>query len=184
VLVADVECYAVAAWSPRGRAPLRSGDHASVPFVDVDRLPVLEPRPGWRGQFFHSAHMTFAYYAIAADADVHLHEHEEEEVWHVLDGELEVWLAGRTDVLRAGQAFVVPAGEKHAIRALGPSRVIVVDHPVRTSVGGLDEGRSRKSVSAARNRRSVITVIWPRPSRRCKWLWGMSRAVSWKRSRV
>jgi mannose-6-phosphate isomerase-like protein (cupin superfamily) len=124
-----------------GRAPLRPCDHASVPFVDVDRLPVLEPRPGWRGQFFHSAHMTFAYYAIAAGADVHLHEHEEEEAWHVLDGELEVWLARRTDVVRAGQAFVVPAGEKHAIRALGPSRVIVVDHPVRTSVGGLDSQR-------------------------------------------
>jgi quercetin dioxygenase-like cupin family protein len=111
-----------------------------VPFVEVDDLPVLEPRPGWRGQFFHSEHMTFAYYAIAPGADVHSHEHDEEEVWHVLDGELEVSLAGSTRVLRAGQALVVPAGETHAIRALGPCRAIVVDHPVRTSVGGLDTG--------------------------------------------
>lgn len=39
-----------------------------MPFVDVPSLPILEPRAGWRGQFVHSEHMTFVYYAIAADS--------------------------------------------------------------------------------------------------------------------
>jgi mannose-6-phosphate isomerase-like protein (cupin superfamily) len=61
-----------------------------VPLIDLDALPILVPRPGWRGRFFHSDHMTFADYAIDPNAAVHPHQHEEEEVWHVLEGELEV----------------------------------------------------------------------------------------------
>lgn len=60
-----------------------------MPFVDVSRLPILEPRAGW---------------------------------------------------LMPGQAAVVPAGEHHGVRAVLASRVIVVDYPVRASVGGADTG--------------------------------------------
>jgi quercetin dioxygenase-like cupin family protein len=109
-----------------------------MPFVDIAQLPILEPRPGWRGRFFHSAHMTFAYYEIAPGADIHEHQHPEEEVWHVVEGRLEVALDGAARTVGAGQAVVVPAGHRHSIHALDPSRVLVVDHPVRTSVGGLD----------------------------------------------
>lgn len=109
-----------------------------MPLVEVDHLPILEPRPGWRGQFFHSAHMTFAYYSIDTGASVHEHHHEEEEVWHVLEGELELTLGGSAHRVHAGQAAVVPGGQPHVVRAIRPCRVIVVDHPVRTSVGGLD----------------------------------------------
>jgi quercetin dioxygenase-like cupin family protein len=65
-------------------------------FIDPARLPVREPRPGFAGRFFHSDHMTFAYYTIAAGSAVHRHEHPNDEVWHVLDGELEVTLDGTT----------------------------------------------------------------------------------------
>jgi quercetin dioxygenase-like cupin family protein len=113
---------------------------APMPLVDVPSLPILEPRPGWQGRFFHSEHMTFVYYAIAAGSDVHVHHHEEEEVWHVIEGELEISLSGSTHRLRPGQAAVVPGGEPHGVRAIAASRVIVVDHPVRTSGGGVDTG--------------------------------------------
>jgi quercetin dioxygenase-like cupin family protein len=85
--------------------------------------------------------MTFAYYAIADGAAVHSHQHEHEEVWHVLAGELELTLAGDSRVLGAGAAAVIPAGERHSVRALSPCRVIVVDHPVRASVGGVAVGK-------------------------------------------
>jgi quercetin dioxygenase-like cupin family protein len=111
-----------------------------VPFIDVEALPVLEPRTGWHGRFFHSDHMTFAYYAIAEEATVHRHEHEAEEVWHVLEGELEFTLGESTRVLRPGQAVVVPSGDRHSVRALTHCRALVVDHPVRASVGGLATG--------------------------------------------
>jgi quercetin dioxygenase-like cupin family protein len=111
-----------------------------MPFVDIAHIPMLEPRPGWRGRFCHSAHMTFAYYAIAPGADVNEHQHEEEEVWHVIDGKLQISLDGVTRSVGPGEAVVVPGGQPHSVRALESSHVIVVDHPVRTSVGGLDTG--------------------------------------------
>ena len=77
-------------------------------FVDPGSLDVREPRPGWRGRFFHSAHMTFAYYDIAAGADVHEHSHPNEEVWHVVDGALEMRLGGETRIVGAGEAASCP----------------------------------------------------------------------------
>jgi mannose-6-phosphate isomerase-like protein (cupin superfamily) len=78
-----------------------------VPFVNPRSLEAHEPRPGWRGRFFHSEHMTFACYDIAPGADVHAHEHPNEEVWHVVEGAIE------------------------------PTRAIVVDYPLRESVAGI-----------------------------------------------
>ena len=67
-------------------------------------------------------------------------EYPEEEVWHVLEGEVEIALDGSPSVVRPGQAVVVPGGDRHEVRALSAARVIVADHPVRTTGGGLDTG--------------------------------------------
>ena len=37
----------------------------AVTFIDTNHLNVKEPRAGWKGRFFHSQNMTFAYYAVA-----------------------------------------------------------------------------------------------------------------------
>jgi len=109
-----------------------------MPFIQTSQLPVKEPRPGWQGRFFHSDHMTFAYYEIAAGSEVHVHRHPQEEVWHIIDGELEMVVDGATSVLRAGDAAVVRADVEHAARVRGHCRAIVVDYPIRESVGGVD----------------------------------------------
>jgi quercetin dioxygenase-like cupin family protein len=81
--------------------------------------------------------MTFAYYEIAAGADVHPHEHPNEEVWHIVEGALELTLDEESKVVRAGEAVIVPAGQTHSVRATEPTRAIVVDHPVRRQVAGI-----------------------------------------------
>jgi mannose-6-phosphate isomerase-like protein (cupin superfamily) len=111
-----------------------------MPFVQPDRLPLREPRPGFRGRFFHSDHMTFAYYSIQQGGWVHAHHHENEEVWHVLEGEVEMTVGGEQRLVRGGEAAVVPAGVEHSATATRPCRVIVVDFPVRTEVAGVDIG--------------------------------------------
>jgi len=108
-----------------------------MPFVETSELPVREPRPGWRGRFIHSDHMTFAYYDIEPGSDVHAHRHPQEEVWHVVEGALELVIDGTARTVRAGDAAVVPAEVEHSARAEVPSRVIVVDYPLRDSVGGV-----------------------------------------------
>jgi mannose-6-phosphate isomerase-like protein (cupin superfamily) len=109
-----------------------------MPFVVPDQLPVKEPRPGWRGRFFHSENMTFAYYEIEAGAAVHLHHHENEEVWHVIEGEVEMVVGGDTTVVQAGEAAVVPGGVDHSASARQHCSVIVVDFPARSEIAGID----------------------------------------------
>ncbi|MFI5287821.1 MAG: cupin domain-containing protein [Candidatus Dormibacteria bacterium] len=108
-----------------------------MPFIEPSRLEAKELLPGWNARFFHSAHMTFAYTEVAAGAGVHLHHHPEEEVWHIVDGSVEMTLAGMTRVVNAGEAVVVPSDVEHGARAVTNFRAIVVDHPVREVVAGI-----------------------------------------------
>jgi quercetin dioxygenase-like cupin family protein len=88
-----------------------------MPFIDTTALSVREPLPGWRGRFFDSASMTFGYYEVESGAAIHPHEHSNEEVWHVIEGELEVTIDGVTQVAGPGSAAVVPPDTTHAVKA-------------------------------------------------------------------
>ncbi len=100
-------------------------------FIDTRKLPVVECKPGWHGRYFDSANMTFGHYDFDAGAVIQAHSHEQEEVWHVIEGELEVTIAGAT--CRAGPGFVaiVPPDTAHEVRALTKGKAIVVDYPLR-----------------------------------------------------
>jgi len=106
-------------------------------FIDPSELPQTEPKSGWHGRFFHSEHMTFAYYEIDDGAALHAHSHPNEEVWHIIDGEVDLTLGEETRRVRAGQAVVIPAGTTHAIAVKRACRAIVVDHPVRHELAGM-----------------------------------------------
>ncbi len=81
---------------------------ATVGVIDTNRLEVKEPREGWKGRFFHSQNMTFAYYTVEAGAWIHDHSHPNDEVWNVIDGQLEITIAGEARVAGPGCAAVVP----------------------------------------------------------------------------
>jgi quercetin dioxygenase-like cupin family protein len=102
-----------------------------MPFLDTADLEPYERRPGWIGRTFHSPSMTFAHWDFRAGADIHEHSHPQEEVWQVIEGELEVTIAGETQVAGPGMVAIVPAGAAHSVRALTDGKAIVVDWPVR-----------------------------------------------------
>jgi len=106
-------------------------------FIDPGALAKVEPKPGWHGRFFHSEHMTFAYYEIDAGATLHAHSHPNEEVWHIIEGEIDLTLGEETRSVGAGCAVVIPPGTMHSAAARHRCRAIVVDHPVRREVAGL-----------------------------------------------
>jgi quercetin dioxygenase-like cupin family protein len=110
----------------------------ALPFIDVARLKPKEPRRGWKGRFFHSDAMTFAYYRVAAGADIHEHAHPNDEVWNVIEGELEMTVNDETRRVGPGCAVVVPPNARHSVRAVTAVRAIVVDHPQRRSIGGVE----------------------------------------------
>jgi quercetin dioxygenase-like cupin family protein len=100
-------------------------------FIDTHQLDVLNKRPGWRGRLFHSKNNTFVWWEFDKDADIHRHDHEQEEVWLVIEGELEVSVAGKTQRCGPGTAAIVPAHTPHSVLVLQAGRAIVVDHPLR-----------------------------------------------------
>ena len=104
-------------------------------FVEVDTLPEVERKPGWRGRYFDSPSMTFAHYEFDAGSSILEHFHPEEEVWTVIEGELEITIGGMTRRVGAGGVGIVPSGTPHAVRAFSNGKAIVVDYPLREHPG-------------------------------------------------
>jgi quercetin dioxygenase-like cupin family protein len=100
-----------------------------MPIINLNELEVFERLPGWRGRFFHSAHMTFAHYDFDQGARIHEHHHGEEEVYQVLEGQVEITIAGRTHIAEPGLAAIVPADTLHSVVALTSGRLMIVDFP-------------------------------------------------------
>lgn len=105
-----------------------------MPFVSLDSHEPWERRPGWRGRFFRTDEMTFAYWDFKAGSDIHPHHHDGEEVWNVIEGELDITVNEQTQRVRAGMAAIVPDEATHSVVALSDGRAIVVSHPVRDDV--------------------------------------------------
>lgn len=103
-----------------------------MPFIDTNLLVQHERRPGWRGRYFHSPSLTFAHWDFTAGSDIHAHSHEQEEVWEVIEGELEVTIAGETQVAGPGMVAIVPADTPHSVVARTDGKAIVIDYPLRT----------------------------------------------------
>jgi len=109
-----------------------------MPFVRPSDMLAGEPLPGWHGRFLHSANMTFAHYDIEADAaPLHEHQHAQEEVWHIVEGEIALTVAGEEQILDAGCVAVVPPETPHSVRPLAACRAVIADYPLRPNLPGL-----------------------------------------------
>ena len=102
-----------------------------MPFIDTHEIAAVEKRPGWRGRIFSSPSMTFAHWDFTAGAAIHEHGHPQEEVWHIIEGELEVTIAGETRRAGPGMVAIVPAETTHSVVALTDGKAIVADWPLR-----------------------------------------------------
>jgi unsaturated pyranuronate lyase len=97
-----------------------------------DDLPAEEPYPGVRRHTVHSEQATVAEYAFAPGASFPLHAHAQEQVTLVLEGDVELTAAGRTERLAAGAWSVMPGGVEHGVTA-GPdgARIVALVVPRR-----------------------------------------------------
>jgi unsaturated pyranuronate lyase len=102
-----------------------------VTFIDPEAMKHDERLPGWRGRHWRSDQMSFAHYDIDAGSSIHEHHHPHEEVWVVIEGELEVTVAGETRKAGPGTVAVVPPDALHSVRAITAGKAIVANHPVR-----------------------------------------------------
>jgi quercetin dioxygenase-like cupin family protein len=102
-----------------------------MPFIDTLEIAPFEKQPGWKGRIFHSPGMTFAHWDFAEGAAIHAHSHLQEEVWHVIEGRLEITIGGVTRRAGPGMVAIVPPWTEHSVVALSDGKAIVVDNPAR-----------------------------------------------------
>jgi quercetin dioxygenase-like cupin family protein len=99
--------------------------------IDTSKIDVVEKRPGWRGRIFHSPSMTFAHWQFAKGSTIHPHDHAQEEVWHIIEGELEVTIDGVASLAGPGTVAIVRPHVTHSVKALSDGKAIVCDYPLR-----------------------------------------------------
>ncbi len=64
---------------------------------------------------------------FAFDQDQELSEHTApfDALAHVLEGEAEIVISGKSYSLKAGDAIIMPADEPHAVKAAGPFKMLL-----------------------------------------------------------
>jgi quercetin dioxygenase-like cupin family protein len=99
--------------------------------ISIDKLPVREIFPGLRARLVHSARTSQSWVEIDAGVSFPEHKHPHEQTVNVLEGTLELVVAGEPHLLSAGQSFVIAPDVPHAGRARTACRVLDVFAPVR-----------------------------------------------------
>jgi quercetin dioxygenase-like cupin family protein len=102
-----------------------------VAFLSTTDMVRKEPMAGFVGRFANGVTMTSVNWTIAAGSELPEHAHPHEQVSHVLDGEFEMTIEGKTQRLGAGMVAFVPPNATHSGRAITECRIIDVFHPVR-----------------------------------------------------
>jgi unsaturated pyranuronate lyase len=104
-----------------------------MPFFNIDQHPAREIFPGVRIRtaWGESLMMSFVQFEQAG-ALVPTHAHLHEQMGMGLEGEFELTIDGETQVIRAGDAYLIPSNVPHSARSInGPARALDLFHPVR-----------------------------------------------------
>jgi quercetin dioxygenase-like cupin family protein len=91
----------------------------------------MELAPGIRARIINSENMSVAHVTLDSGVVMPEHRHPNEQIVNVIQGELELTVAGEPRVLKPGLVEVLPPDMPHAARALTDCRVIDIFYPVR-----------------------------------------------------
>jgi len=101
-------------------------------FPNLDEIPSRELMPGIVARTFWGDQMLCAIVDLAANSNLPLHSHPHEQAGVVLQGELELTVAGETKLLVPGDTYLVPGNVEHSARTGNmPTRVMDIFSPVR-----------------------------------------------------
>jgi quercetin dioxygenase-like cupin family protein len=100
-------------------------------FTDLDQIESRELQPGFHGKVIHMEGMTYVHWRIEAGASLPAHSHHHEQLTHVLQGEFELTIGEKTQVMKAGDLATIPGHAQHRGRALTECLLIDVFQPVR-----------------------------------------------------
>ena len=101
-------------------------------FIALDQLSLKELIKNGFAGFLQTDNLTVAYTDMMAGVEIPLHHHPEEAIDIVLDGELEMQVGEKTDILRNGMISIVPSNIPHRAKAISDCRVVTIFHPKRS----------------------------------------------------
>ena len=118
---------------------MAGADHvAQEPFIDLERIPVIEPVPGCRLRTPHGRNLMLSYLQMDAGAEVPLHSHPHEQGGVLLSGTLDLTIGDETRRVTSGSLFLIPPNVPHrAVAVDGPATVLDVFSPVREDYAAL-----------------------------------------------
>ena len=91
-----------------------------------------ELAPGVRTRTFWGDNMLLSIVDLDPNSEVPNHTHPHEQGGTVLEGELEMNIAGETRMLKPGDVYIIPGNVQHLARSGGSSvRVLDIFSPVR-----------------------------------------------------
>ena len=102
-----------------------------MPLITLEALPIRQIFPGLRARLIHTDKVSHSWVDIDEGATFPEHHHPHEQIVNVLQGELELVVAGERYVLTPGLVFVIPPHTPHAGRAITACRVLDTFAPVR-----------------------------------------------------
>jgi len=100
-------------------------------FTDLNQLELHKIVKGFKGRFVHSKNMTVSFWQIDKGAILPEHSHPEEQISIVTKGELELTVAGETQIVSSGMVVVIPSNVIHKGEALTYCEVTDIFSPAR-----------------------------------------------------
>lgn len=101
-------------------------------FPNLDDIPARVLAPGITARTFWGDQMLCAMVELDANVSLPLHSHPHEQAGVVLQGALELTVAGETKLLAPGDTYLVPGNVEHSARTGDtPTRVMDIFSPVR-----------------------------------------------------
>lgn len=85
-------------------------------FFDPSVRTPKELLPGISSRTFWGERMLLSLVDLAARATIPTHSHPHEQLGIVVQGEMELTVAGETRLVKVGDVYVVPGGVEHSVR--------------------------------------------------------------------
>lgn len=101
-------------------------------FSDGSEPWVLTSDGNRRRVLLHLDQLMLVEFAFEKGATGSLHAHEHVQASYVAEGEFEITIDGHTQVVTAGNTFIVPSNCRHGVKALSVGRLIDSFTPRRT----------------------------------------------------
>ncbi|MEH6678942.1 MAG: cupin domain-containing protein [Sediminicola sp.] len=98
---------------------------------NLSEIAPVEIMPGYFGKLLHTQLMTLVFWEVETGATVPEHSHINEQVMHVMEGEFEFTLNGKSKIHVAGDLVVIPSHAPHSGKAITPCKLMDVFSPVR-----------------------------------------------------